>query len=118
MNRSENVKIKINDMPTEFIDESNLQDVTHNGWVYSEKFRGCYILPQSGNLSKYLLRTCLNNAGCSEAATTPGQWKNTWRPIQFFYIVDDFGIEYLGGGHAHHLRQVLQEHYEISEDWK
>ena len=24
----------------------------------------------------------------------------------------------MGGKHAQHLRQVLQEHYEISEDWK
>ena len=24
----------------------------------------------------------------------------------------------MGGGHAHHLPQVLQEHYEISEDWE
>ena len=35
-----------------------------------------------------------------------------------FLIVDDFGIEYVGGKHTHHFRQVLQEHYEISKDWK
>ena len=33
----------------------------------------------------------------SEAATTPGLWKHTWLPIKFFLIVDDFGIEYIGG---------------------
>ena len=32
----------------------------------------------------------------------------------FFFIVDDFGIEYVGGKHVHHLRQFLQENYEIS----
>ena len=33
-------------------------------------------------------------------------------------IFDDFGIEYVGEKHAHHLHQVLQEYYEISEYWK
>ena len=27
-------------------------------------------------------------------------------------------LNMLGVEHAHHLRQVLQEYYEISEDWK
>ena len=34
MDRSEYIKIKINNIPTGFIDEYNLQAVTHNGWVY------------------------------------------------------------------------------------
>ena len=92
MDRSEYVKININDIPTEFIDEYNLKAVTHNGWVYFEIVGGCYGLPQSGKLSNDLLRTRLNKAGYSEAATTPGLRKHTWIPIQFFPIVDDFGI--------------------------
>ena len=60
--------------------------------------RGWYGLPQSGKLANGLLRTHLNKSGYYEAATTPGLWKHTWRPIQFCLIVDDFGIEYVGGG--------------------
>ena len=64
------------------------------------------------------MRTRLNKAGYSEYATTPGLWKHTWRPIQCFLIVDDFGIEYMREKHAHQLHQALQENDEILEDWK
>ena len=96
MNRSEYVKIKITDIPTELIDEYNLQAVTHNGWVYFEIVREWYGPSQSGKLANNLLRTCLNKVGYSEAITTPVPWKNTWRTIQFCLVVDDFGIEYVG----------------------
>lgn len=118
MERSEFVKIKIEDIPQEFIDEYDLLQFAHNGWVYFEIVRGCYGLPQSGKLANDLLRTRLNKAGYYEAATTPGLWRHKWRPILFILIVDDFGIEYVGKAHAEHLRAVLTEHYKISEDWE
>ena len=31
--------------------------------------------------------------------------------------MDDFGIEYVGERHIHHFRDVLKQHYEITEDW-
>ena len=31
--------------------------------------------------------------------------------------MDDLGIEYVGERHIHHLRDVLKQHYEITEDW-
>ena len=98
MERLEYAKINITDILTEFIEEYNLQSVTHNRWVYFEIIRGWYGLRQSGKFSNDLLRTRLNKAGYSEAATTPGLWKHTWCPIQFCLIVDYFGIEYVGGG--------------------
>ena len=89
----------------------------HNGWIYFEIVRGCYGLPQSGMLANNLLRTCLNKKVYFEATTTPGLWKHQWRTIQFCLIVDYFGIEYVGERHIHHLRDVLKQHYEITEDW-
>ena len=111
MDRSEYVRINITDILTDFNDEYNLQTVTHNGRIYFEIFRRCYGLHQSVKSANNLLHTYLNKAGYSEAAKTPWLWKYTWRPIQFFLIVDYFGIEYVRARHAHHLRQVLQEHY-------
>ena len=40
-----------------------------------------------------------------------------WRPIKFCLIVDDFGLEYVGERHTHHLRHVLKQRYYITEDW-
>ena len=110
--------MKISNIPSEFIEEYNQQTFAHNGWVYFEIFRGCYGLPQIINLSNYLMRKRLKKSRYFEAATTLGLQRHTQRPIQFCLINDYFGIEYAGGKHAHHLRQVLQEYYEISEYWK
>ena len=65
-------------------------------------------LKKSGKLANDLLPTRLEKAGYYEAATTPGLWKHTWRPIQFALIVDDFGVEYVGEQHANHLARVLE----------
>ena len=118
MDRSEYAKIKISDIPSEFIEEYSLQTFAHNGWVYLEIVRGWYGLTQSGKLAKYLLHIRLKKSGYFEAATTPGIRRHTWYPIQFFLIFYDFGIGYVGENHTQNLRQVLQEYYEISEDWK
>ena len=68
-------------------------------------------------LAKNLPRTHLNKKGYFEATTTPGLWKHQWWTIQLCLIVDDFGIEYVGERQIHHLRNVLKQHYDITEDW-
>ena len=46
MDRSEYVRIKIEDIPQEFIQEYNLLPMVNNGWIYFEIVRECYGLPQ------------------------------------------------------------------------
>ena len=72
--------------------------------------------PQAGKLANHLLRTRLNDNGNYETTPTPGLWRHEWRPIMFVLIVDDFGIEYVGNHHFHHLRTFLATHYTITED--
>ena len=36
----------------------------------------------------------------------------------FCLLVDEFGIEYVGERHALHLKSVLEEHYDITVNWK
>ena len=83
MERPEYVKIKLTDIPQEFIDEYNLLTYEYNGWVFFEVIKGCYGLPQSWRLANDLLRKRLNKAGYYEAK---------WRPIQFCLLIDNFGI--------------------------
>ena len=59
----------------------------------------------------------LNKVGYYQCPTTPGLWRHKWRPILFCLIVDNFGIEYVDKRHADHLRNILLEHYEITQDW-
>ena len=94
------MRIKLLDIPQEFIDEYNLTEAAQNGWIYFDILRGCYGLPQSGQLVNDFLRTCLEKAVYYEAATTPGLWIHEWCPIQFVLLVDNFGIKYMGKEHT------------------
>ena len=39
-------------------------------------------------------------------------------PSNFFLIVDDFGIKYVGKRHALNLLKILEQHYEITANWE
>ena len=47
-----------------------------------------------------------------------GFWKHDSRSICFSLVVDNFGVKYIGEDNTNHLIQVLEEHYNISKDWK
>ena len=79
---------------------------------------GAYRLPQSGKLANDLVRKQLNAAGYHKTATTPGLWRHVCRHVRFVLIVDDFCVEYAGRKHADYLLGVLNQHYEMLEDWE
>ena len=112
------MRIKLSDIPQEFIEEYDLTKAAQNGWIYFEILHGCYGLPQSGRLANDLLRTRLAKAGYYEAARTPGLWSYKWRPIQFFLLVDNFSIEYVGKEHTLHLLKTLEQNYDITTEWE
>jgi hypothetical protein len=118
MEREEYVRIPIELIPQEIIDEYNLQDLVHNGNVYARVDKGMYGLPQSGILANKLLKSRLEPHGYSECYHTPGLWKHNTRPIMFALVVDDFGIQYTGKDHAQHLIASLRQDYEaVMVDW-
>eukprot|EP00804_Cyclotella_cryptica_P009972 CCRYP_015404-RA/>CCRYP_015404-RA protein AED:0.29 eAED:0.29 QI:0/0/0/1/1/1/2/0/498 len=118
LDRPEYVRIRIDNIPQEFIAKYDLTHHVRDGWVYFQIVKGVYGLPQSGILANKLLETRLNAAGYYQLDATPGLWGYKWRPIMFTLIVDDFGVEYVGLSHTHHLRDVLQTQYEITQNWK
>ena len=63
MDRSYFVRVRIEDIPRDFIEEYNLMPSVHNGWIYFEIVKGCYGIPQSGILANNLLRKRLNKVG-------------------------------------------------------
>jgi hypothetical protein len=67
------VRIKITDIPKEFILEYDLTGIKdHNGWIYFIIQCGCYGLPHTGILANDLLCGHLEKEGYYKAATTPG----------------------------------------------
>ena len=108
LGRPEYVNIKLSNISEEFIKEYNLTSLVHKGWVYFESRCGCYGLPQSGMLANKQLILRLEKEGYYEARTTPGLWRNKWRPIQFCLVVYYFGVEYAGKQHAEHLATIFK----------
>ena len=88
IDRTDYVRIRLENIPQEFIDEYNLTLYAHNGWIYFKIIKGCYRPPQSRKLANDLLRTRLNNNGYYEKTTTPGLWRHKWRPIMVVLVVD------------------------------
>jgi hypothetical protein len=117
LDRPEYVRIKISDIPQEFIDEYNLTDYKYNGWVYFEINNGVYGLKQAGKLANNLLTERLTTHGYYQCVTTPGLWQHKWHPITFVLIVDNFGIQYVQRRHANHLLEALQQDYKVTTDW-
>ncbi len=113
MSNPEYVRIKISDIPAEFIEEYNLTGKDRDDWIYFEICQRCYGLPQAGILVNNLLCTCLKAEGYYEAATTPDLWRHKWQPIQFCLIVNDFGVEYVGIEHFNHLLDLLKKYHGV-----
>ena len=76
----------------------NLEENAHSGFMYWEFCLAIYGLPDTGRLATLRLREKLKPAGFYEVSHTPGLWKHKRRPIQFFLIVDDFWVKYVGKG--------------------
>ena len=110
INRPEFFRIRLEYISKEFIEEYNLIPYSNNWWIYFEIIKGWYVLPQAGMLA------FLNKTGYYETTTKTEIWRHKWRPIMFVLIVDDFGIEYVGNNHLHHIRTVRTNHYTITED--
>jgi len=117
LDRPEYVRIKLADIPQEFVDEYDITTYAHDGWINFEINKGVYGLKQAGKLANDLLTERLAEHGYYQCLTTPGLWRHKWRPISFVLIVDDFAIKYVGRRHAEHLLTSLQEHYKVTTDW-
>ena len=76
-----------------------------------------YGLPQSGKIANDLLVKRMRDDGYYPCQFTPGLWRHVWRPITFTLVVDDFGIKFVGEEHANHLKQSLEQHYDVTIDW-
>jgi Reverse transcriptase (RNA-dependent DNA polymerase) len=120
MEREEYVRIPINLIPPEIIGEYKLMAlVDGNGSVLARVDKGMYGLPQAGMLANKLLKERLAKHSYAECTHTPGLWRHSTRPIIFALVVDDFGIQYTGIEHAHHLIAALKQDYEaVTTDWK
>ena len=115
----EHVKLKLTDIPQEVIREYKLKDMSSNdGSIFMEVSKGMYGLPQAGLLAQELLQERLAVHGYHQSKIILGLWKHETRPIVFTLVVDDFGVTYVNKEDAEHLMPVLQQDYDVTEDWE
>ena len=74
------------------------------------------VLKQSVPIANNRLKSHLAYFGFAPVPRTPALWKHTTKPIIFYLVVDDFGVNYTGKDNADHLIQSLQKLYTISID--
>jgi hypothetical protein len=117
MDTFEYMRIPIKLIPHEIIDQYNLLPLVSDGHIYIEVQKGVYGLPQAGILDNQLLARRLAIHVYHQTKFTPGLWRHLTRPIQFTLVVDDFGVQYVGEEHAHHLIAALETDYTVSKDW-
>ena len=118
MSRYEYMRLKILELPQDFIYEYKLQNKeTKDGYVYLEIRKGMYGLPQAGILAQKIHEKRLNTKGYRQSDICPGFWKHDWHPVCFSLCVDDFGVEYVGRQHAKCPINALKEDYTIYQDW-
>jgi hypothetical protein len=114
----EYMRLAIDTLPQEIVDQYSLLGLVHNGFVYLEIRKGMYGLPQAGILANQLLTKRLAPFGYYPVTHTPGLWRHKHRPILFSLVVDDFGVKYVGKAHAQHLIDTLASFYELTVDWE
>ena len=119
LKRMEYIKLKLTDIPQEVIKEYKLKDMSSNdGSIFMEVSKGMYGLPQAGLLAQELLQERLAVHGYHQSKIIPGLWKHETRPIVFTLVVDDFGVKYVNKEDAEHLMSVIQQDYDVTEDWE
>ena len=114
----EYMRIRKELVPQEIIDQYQLHDYFHNGYLYCEIQKGLYGLPQAGKLAHDKLKKHLKQYDFQPCTVTPGLWKHKTRDIVFCLVVDDFGVRYTKKEDADFLIQCLRTEYDLHEDWE
>jgi hypothetical protein len=87
LKRPEYIRVKIDDIPEEIINEYKLQEIAKKqGMVYIEVTKGMCGLSQAGLLTNELLEQRLNKHGYFQSKLVPGLWKHTTRLISFTLV--------------------------------
>ena len=87
------MKIKINLLPQEIMEEYNVMEYVVNGFAYFDINKVIYGLPQAGKLANDKLINKLSVKGFEPTKHTPGLWKHRTRSVTFALVVDNFKIK-------------------------
>ena len=96
MERFEYMILKMENIPDNVIEKYELKAKEEDGQVYVEIRKVMYDLPQAGILAQKLLEKLLKKKGYYQSMYTHGLWLHEYRTIQFYLVVYDFELKYVG----------------------
>ena len=76
MNRYQYMKLPLDIIPEEIIQQYNLKNLAHKGFLYMEIQKGMYGLPQAAKIANDKLKLHLAKFGYEPAPITPGLWRH------------------------------------------
>jgi hypothetical protein len=112
----EYMRLPISILPLDIIEKYKLTLLAVNGWVYLEICKGMYSLKQADLLANQLVQKRLKPFCYHPARHTPGLCLHNTKPTAFSLVVDDFEVKNVTETDAHHLRNAMLRHYEITTD--
>ena len=119
LDRYEYMRIHINDVPQEVIDEYRIYELNlvHNGFVFVEIRKALFGLKQSSALANKQLSNVLGKEEYFQSEHTSGLWLHKTRDISFTLVVDDFGVKYTKKENVLHLQSIIEKAYPTTTDW-
>ena len=103
------MKMKLEIIPQEIIDQYQLQDMEKDGWVYMKIVKGMPGLKQAARVANERLVHHLAPYGYAPVQHTPSLWKHESNGILFSLVVDYFGVKSTSDSATRHLLQYLRE---------
>ena len=79
----EYMKLPLEIIPSEIIQQHKLQNLAHKGFLYTEIQKGIYGLPQSFKIANDKLNLHLSKFGYYPEPITLGLWWHQTRPLKF-----------------------------------
>ena len=111
------MKIVLEIIPEEIVQQYNLHDVASNVWVYMEIRKGMPGPKNSGRITNDRLQIHLAKFGYAPVARTPYLWKHATKDINFSLVVNYLGVKQVRKGNSDYLIQALKKLYTISINW-
>lgn len=88
MERFEYMRIRVDLIPECIMQQYNLHDKVHRGYIYVEIRKGMYGLPQAGRIANDRLVAFLATQGYHQCPHTPGLFRHVTRQVRLLTILD------------------------------
>ena len=96
MARYEYIRLPMDVILQDIIDEYQLMNNVKNGFIVCEIWQGMWQLSQTEMVANKIIAERLTKHGQRPCEIRPSLWKHGMNPVIFFLWADAFGVKYVG----------------------